>query len=175
MKTQNRSPIFIAATLLSALTLNAHAETFDVKLGLWELTHTTKMQGMPPIPPQVLAQMPPERRAQLEQQIKQSADPRTKTSKSCYTEKDRDRLFMPEDEASCTRKVISQTKTKLEVAVACTGKEQTNTHFTVEAIDAKHVTGAMNMTAMHDGNPMTVQGSFTGKWLGVECGKEGNE
>lgn len=174
MKTQNRSPIFIAATLLAAFAPSAHAETFDVKLGLWELTHTTKMQGMPPMPPELLAQLPPERRAQLEQQMTQAAAGHTKTSKNCYTEKDRDRLFMPEDEAACTRKVIAQTKSKLEVAVACTGKEQTDTHFTVEAIDAKHVKGVMNMTALHDGNRMTVDGTFTGKWVAADCGKEGD-
>ena len=175
MKTRNRIWHLIATAPLFICLQNAHAETFDVKLGLWELTHTTKMEGMPPIPPQVLAQMPPERRAQLEQQMKQAGAGHTKTSKNCYTEKDRDRLFMPEDEASCTRKLIAQTKSKLEVAVACTGKEQTDTHFTVEAVDAKHVKGVMNMTALHDGNRMTVEGSFTGKWLRADCGKEGTE
>ena len=38
----------------------------DVKVGQWEMTHTTVMKGVPPIPAEMLAKMSPEVRARYE-------------------------------------------------------------------------------------------------------------
>ena len=51
------SPTFWAADKLTPL---------NIKEGLWEMTVTHSMTGMPAIPPETLAKMPPEQRARIE-------------------------------------------------------------------------------------------------------------
>ena len=64
------------------------APTFDkitppnIKTGLWEMSETHTMTGMPPmsIPPEALARMTPEQRAQMEEHMKNSMGGGPKTT-----------------------------------------------------------------------------------------------
>ena len=40
-------------------------QSLNLKVGLWEVTHTTSLTGTPPIPPEMLAKMTPEQRAEF--------------------------------------------------------------------------------------------------------------
>ena len=65
----------------------AAAATLNLNPGLWEMTTTGETTGAPPIPADILAQMPPERRAKLEAAMAANAT-RASTphvSKQCIT------------------------------------------------------------------------------------------
>ena len=79
---------------------SAGAESFNAKPGAWELNFTTLTTGML-IPPDVLAKMPPEQRAKIEQSMQaRSGKPRTHASKTCVTQEDLDqnRIIKKEEE-----------------------------------------------------------------------------
>src|SRR5262245_49843809 len=71
----------------SALFAADKLQPLNVKIGLWEVTHTMSMSGMPPIPAELLAKMTPEQKAQLEERMKaRSAEPpHSTTEKQCVT------------------------------------------------------------------------------------------
>ena len=81
-------------------------QSLNLKVGLWEVTHTTSLTGTPPIPQEMLAKMTPEQRAKFEERMKAraAAPPKTHTEKSCITQKDldKDTLFSDDDDKSCT-------------------------------------------------------------------------
>ncbi len=62
-------------------------QPLNVKLGLWEVTSTTNVSGMPPIPDDVLARMTPEQRARMEAAMKARSGegPKTTVRKECIT------------------------------------------------------------------------------------------
>ena len=57
----------------------------DVKLGLWETTITNQMDISSMIPPEALAKMTPEQRAQMEAAMSGRGGARTTTAKHCIT------------------------------------------------------------------------------------------
>src|SRR5450759_6027344 len=66
----------------------AAASGLNLKPGLWEMTWSGQTTGAPPIPADVLAQMPPERRAKFEAAMAANAN-RTSAphaNKQCITE-----------------------------------------------------------------------------------------
>jgi hypothetical protein len=144
----------------------------DVKLGLWETTNTFQMSGMPQInlPPDALARMTPEQRAQVEQMMKGNA--RTTTTKSCMTREKMNRSEMfGADRKECTRTVVSSSGNKMEVRMACTtdGGKMTGT-FRVEAANSETVKGSMQMTSTGSDHTMNMNSNFTSRWLGADCG-----
>lgn len=90
----------LMSDLMPLLTPFAFAESFNVKTGAWEVTSTGMTTGMM-IPPEIFANMPPDRRAKLEQAMQaRSAQPKTHVKKVCITQKDLDQnnLIREEDE-----------------------------------------------------------------------------
>ncbi len=150
-------------------------QPLDVKVGLWEVTHTTAMAGQPPLPAEVLDKMPPEKRARFEEMMKSRAaqGPRTTTSKQCVTKEELNKNeILGEDSKSCTRTVVTSTRRKLDARLTCTeqGTKRTGT-FGVEAVDPEHVKGAVQMAVSGGDHTMTVNSTFTGKWIGPVCEK----
>jgi hypothetical protein len=96
----------------------------NVKTGLWEVTETHTMTGMPAmpaIPPEALANMTPEQRAQMEEHMKSmGGGPKTTTRKDCITKEELDKdMAFGENRAECTRTVISSSSTMTEMKIHC--------------------------------------------------------
>ena len=160
---------FIAAVFAATPAL---ADTLDVKLGLWETTSTTQTTGMamPEIPPEVLSQMPPDQRAQVEAMMKGS--PMSDTMRHCVTQQDLEDAFkidqMPEE--NCKHTVVTSTSKLQEAKLECTGEQAGSGTFRVEAVNNETVKGAMDMRMGSGQDSMAMKSSFIGKWLGAECG-----
>ncbi len=79
--------VFVAIVCFSLTLFAADKITpLNVKEGLWEITVTHSMSGMPAmpsIPPDALAKMPPEQRARIEAMMKGGAS--TDVHKDCIT------------------------------------------------------------------------------------------
>jgi hypothetical protein len=95
----------------------ARADALNAKPGAWEMTFTTQSSGML-VPPDVLAAMPPEQRAKVEQSMQARAGkPRTHSVKTCITKEDLDQHRIikesDDDEPGCHTTVLSKSAGKL--------------------------------------------------------------
>ena len=173
-----RNKLLLASIVLCALVCSLTLWAADditplnVKEGLWEITMTHSMTGMPAmpnIPPDVLAKMPPEQRARIEAMTKGTPDVR----KECVTkEKLEKHSAFGNNRGECTRTVISSTGRKLEVKFHCEEKQSSSDgNFVVEAIGTDSVKGTTHLVSnSSSGHAMTMDFTFSSKYLGPDCG-----
>jgi len=163
----------IAVGFSALLATVAVAATLDVKPGLWEVTTQGETTGMPPIPPQVLAQMTPQQRAQMMAAM-QGRMNQPDVSRSCVTQKmlDRGMSFDHGGNNQCTQSTVSSTSHSLDLRIVCTGEEQQKANGTmhIDATNRESFTGAFNMVSTDGTNTMTMKRTMQGKWLGSDCG-----
>lgn len=149
-------------------------QPLDVKLGLWEMTHTTQTTGQLPIPADMLAKLTPEQRAKFDQMMKEKAaeGPKTETRKHCVTKEELSRAnMMGDNDKACTRTVITSTKSKLEAKIECTRQNAKETgDYKIEAVDSSDVKGSMQMVMTGGSNTMRMNSTFSGKYIGPACG-----
>jgi hypothetical protein len=167
----------LALVVFSSLTLWAadNVTPLNVKEGLWEMTVTHSMSGMPAmpdIPPDVLAKMPPEQRARMEAMMK--GGPSTDVRKECITkEKIEKNSAFSNNRGDCTRTVVNSTGSKLEVKIHCEEKQaSTDGTLVLETVGSDHVKGTMQMQSATNANGHTMNMNFTfsSKYLGPACG-----
>lgn len=166
--------LFFALVVFSALSLWAadNITPLNVKEGLWEVTVTHSMTGMPAmnIPPETLAKMPPAQRAQVEGMMK--GTPTTDVRKECVTkEKLEKHSAFTNNRGECARTVVSSTGSKLEVKFHCEDKQSTSDgSFLMEAVGSDNVKGTMHMTSSGSSHNMTMDFTINSKYLGAACG-----
>ena len=170
--------LLLALIVFSSLTLWA-ADTItrlNLKEGLWEMTTTHSMTGMPPIPADTLAKLPPEQRARMEAAMKQSGAgvPKTDVRKHCITkEKLEKQSAFDENRKDCTRTIVSSTGSKLEMKIHCEGKDQQMSMdgaFVVEVVSSDSAKGSMHAVTNGNGRTMNMDFTFSSKYLGPACG-----
>lgn len=154
----------------------------NVKEGLWEVTSTHSMTGMPAmpamptIPPETLAKMPPEQRAKVEAMMKGGMGaPKTEVRRDCVTkEKLQKQMAFDQNKKECTRAVVSSTGSRLEVKFHCEGqgKDQMSTDgtFLVEVTSSDSAKGSMHSVTSGNGRTMNMDFTFSSKYLGPTCG-----
>jgi hypothetical protein len=155
-------------------------QPLDVKVGLWEVTHTTTMEGQL-IPPEAMAKLSPEHRAQVEQMLKQRSEMNGKpvTRTHCVTKEElakSDVMGDDERDPSCKRTVITSTPRKLQARSACADEKggKRSGSYEIEAVDREHVKGSAQMTGSSGKQDMKANSTFTARWLGADCGKDKN-
>ena len=165
----------LALVVFSSLTLWAadNITPLNVKEGLWEMTVTHSMSGMPAmpdIPPDVLAKMPPEQRARMEAMMK--GGPSTDVRKECITkEKLAKNSAFSNNRGECTRTVVNSTGSKLEVKIHCEEKQaSTDGTLVLETVGSDHVKGTMQSATNANGHTMNMNFTFSSKYLGPACG-----
>jgi hypothetical protein len=152
----------------------AQTATLDLKPGLWEITSTGMITGAPPIPPEVLANMPPEKRAQAEAEM-QAAMARAsqpQVARSCVTEDQlrRGLNFDDRPNPSCQRTMVSTSSSLLVVHEECAGNRHMVGDFRFAAINRETMKGDINVVMDNAANTTTMKRSLQGKWLGSDCG-----
>jgi Protein of unknown function (DUF3617) len=154
----------------------AAAATLNLKPGLWEMTTTGETKGAPPIPADVLAQMPPERRAKFEAAMAANAN-RTSAphaNKQCITENSLQRGLKVDDnknESGCQQTVVSSTASVMDMRMNCTSPQRSSSGtFHFETAGPEAVNGTINMTISDGAHSMTIKRVIQGKWLGADCG-----
>lgn len=168
--------VLSSLTLFSSLTLWAadNILPLNVKEGLWEVTVTHSMSGMPNssmanIPPDALAKMTPQQRAQIEAMMggKPSTD-----RKECVTkDKLQKNSVFSNNRGDCTRTVVNSTGRKLEVKFHCEEKQSVSDgNFVMETIGSDNVKGTMHMVSTGSGHNMTMDFTINSKYLGPDCG-----
>lgn len=153
--------------ILAALPLSGHAESIDIKTGLWEIVTSTAITGVP-IPGAALANMPAAQRAKIEASMRARAgEVNTDTSRSCVTTQDLDNgnLFQS-DEKNCQRNVIEQNARRFEVEETCGAPEPTTTHMTFAAQTPETYAATMDRAQRAGG---TVHVEISGRWIAAAC------
>ncbi len=170
-----RTKFFLVLVVFSSLTFWAadNITPLNVKEGLWEITVTHSMSGMPAIaniPPDALAKMPPEQRARVEAAMK--GGPSTDVRKECITkEKLEKHSVFSNNRGDCTRTVVNSTGSKLEVKIHCEEKQaSTDGTLVLETAGSDHVKGTMQSVTNANGHTMNMNFTFSSKYLGPACG-----
>jgi hypothetical protein len=164
--------IVIAVMLSSVAWAQAKFQPLNVKTGLWESTITSTTSGQMPIPAEMLAKLSPEQRAKFEARMKQNSTPKTRTytNRDCETkEKLAEQPFNSAKE--CKQTITASTSTKAEVKMICEfGDVKTSGIMRIDVLSPENVKGSGQMTSNGGGHSMTVDTSFSAKWLGPSCG-----
>lgn len=153
----------------------------NVKEGLWEVTLTHPSNGLPGMPEDVLAKMPPEQRARVEEMMKQkgmSMSGNTTTVKSCVTKEkiEKGMAFATENRNNCTRTIVNSSSSHFEVKYHCdeTAKDGKKTTIdgttTVDVVNGDSTKGVSHVVSNSDGRTMNVDMTFASKYLGPSCG-----
>jgi hypothetical protein len=148
--------ICLGASLVFAATGNL--KPLNVKTGLWEMTETSTVTGLPP---------------QFAAALAVNGVPIH--YKSCV--KQSDLLKNPWSNGSnrkCSWTVLSSNGTDMKVQGTCAlansrMSAQMRMHGTIHAVDSEHGKGAVDFT--WSGNGMNAKGhaDYTGKWIGATC------
>ena len=152
----------------------AQTSTLDLKPGLWEITSTGSMTGAPPVPPEVLANMPPEKRAQV-QAAMQAAMARAgepQVARNCVTAEQlrRGLNFDERPNPSCHRTIVSNSSSLLVVHEECAGARPMVGDFRFTAVNRETMKGDINVVMSTGPDTTTMQRNLQGKWLGSDCG-----
>jgi len=148
--------------------------SFDVQPGLWDIETSGAASGVPQIPPDMLAKLPPDQRviatAMLLAIIAQASMPHS--MQFCVTpEQVRQGLDLNRiGGKNCRRTVQSSSPTGLDMQVDCSGHDQMSGNVNLRVVDRATVAGDVDFRAGLGANSMTIRQTLHGKWLGAECG-----
>jgi hypothetical protein len=170
----------VLALLLAALWAADNITPLNVKEGLWEVTSTRVMTGLPSIPPDTLAKMPAEQRARVEAMMQQSGmggTPKTEVRRDCVTkEKIEKHLAFDQNKGECTRTVVTSTSSRLEVKFHCEPKDNDKEKMTsdgvliVETTGSDSAKGSVRAVTTGNGRNINFDVTFSSKYLGSACG-----
>jgi hypothetical protein len=175
---QRWQPLVLGLGVMAAALAGARADApaFDVKPGLWQVTTSGNASGGPSLPPDALAQMTPEQRAQVEAALRGAMARATapRTIRSCITAEQlrRNPDFTRGGKTGCRQTAISRTASEIELHEACSGGNAGTMSATIHfsARDRETISGTTLVTQNNGGQPMTVRQQIVGKWLGPDCG-----
>ena len=165
-------PLLLAGLLVLPLAATAD-EKLNIKLGLWEITSVVHMTGVPELPPDLLAKMSPQQRAQMEAAFKAEAakGPKKDVSKECLTQKDLDHPF--DADKDCKTSTATGTRTTREMHLVCTGDNRGTGTLRINAPTPESMSGDMDLKS---GNgQFTIKAQLKGRWIGPDCGDEDDE
>jgi hypothetical protein len=141
-----RKMILFAATLVSATVLYAAAlEPLNVKPGLWQVTMTSTISGLP--------------------------KPTVNAYKSCVKKEDLDKYPFTDPKDKCVWTVQSSTGSNMEATGTCMpeGMGKVDFSMNLQALDSENVKGTGQLTANGPVGAINGNYSATAKWVGATC------
>jgi hypothetical protein len=162
--------VMIAVVLAAGTTSQTLAASFNAKPGAWQMSMNTLIVGTP-LPPEVLATMPPEKRAKVEKAMKErAATPVTFSHKVCVTQEnlDQDRIIQSDkNDSRCTRKVMSKSATRIVMEQICPEPHASTAQMTIEATTPESLSA--NIVRVRGDGKGKVLIDIKGFWLGPNC------
>jgi len=141
-----RKSILLTAILLSGIAvLAATLEPLNVKTGLWQVTMTNTINGLP--------------------------KPTTNTYKSCVKKEDLDKYPFTDPKDKCNWTVQTSTSSKMDATGTCMPEGQGKVDFNIhlEALDSENVKGTGQLTLDGPAGAMSGNYSATAKWASATC------
>jgi hypothetical protein len=163
--------LFIAYALFSCI---AFAQATR-KPGLWETSSIMQVPMAGVIPPDRLAAMTPEQRAQFQAMMSSRAGRGAQpvVSRSCETPQTiaQAESFLTDKIRTCKVTPVSTSGSRRVVQVSCdTNDAKSEGTLTIDMTDSEHYNGSMVMNIFTGGRKMEMSQKMTGKWLGANCG-----
>lgn len=167
----------LALACLSMPLLAPAADRLNVKLGLWEVTTVTQMNGVLPMPKELMDKLTPEQRAKIAADAKANASqpPEKDTSRECITQKDLDEPFRSANAEQCVTSVVSTSRTAQEMRIVCSGEPEGSGVFKVNAPTPESMNGTIDMKVGQGPDAFTMKGKLSGRWLSADCGEEADD
>lgn len=159
-----------------AIPLAAAADQLDVKPGLWEITSSHHITGIPPMPKEWQEKVTPEQRAAMETAFRKESEkgPQTDTERECITKEKMDRPFDMGDK-DCTSTIVRTTRTTQEVRLSCNGQMKGSGVMRVTTPTPETMTGTLDLQLGDAKDAMKVKSQLQGRWLGPDCGDEDDD
>jgi hypothetical protein len=154
----------------------AFADKLDVKPGLWEITSSNRITGIPPLPKDLADKVTPEQRAAMEAAFRRESEqgPQVDTQHECITEEDVEKPFDVGDK-DCTQTVVHTTPTTQEVRLTCNGEVKGSGVLRVTTPTPETMTGTLDLQLAGGKDPMRLRSELKGHWLGPDCGEEAED
>jgi hypothetical protein len=134
----------VLALLTAAIAVAAGLAPLSINTGVWQVTMTSSINGMPP---------------------------HTTSYTSCVRPEDLTKYPFTDPKANCSWNVVSSTSSSMQANGTCTPPKMGTLQFAMQltAVDAEHVQGTGQVTASTPNGPMSGSYSGTGKWIGAQC------
>jgi len=174
--------LILCLIVLSSVSLLAADKPamLNVKEGLWETTVAHSTAGMPD-PSDILSKLPPDQRARVEEMMKQkgmSMNGNTTVTKSCITREkiEKGMAFASEKQQNCTRDIVSSSPSHIEVKYRCEESDKSGRKTTsegtanIDVVNSDTTKGSIHNVTNNNGHDMTMDMTFTSKYLGPSCG-----
>lgn len=158
------------------------AQSLDVRTGLWEVTSKRSSTGMPELPsmpsmpPEMLAQLPPAQRAQIENMMKtrRNVAPGVHVQKVCITQASLDKtpnFGMSERDADCTRTRNTRSASGWQLQEVCrTGGRKQTMNIRYDVVNRETIKGSVDIAMRDGGDNITMKHEMQGRWIGSDCG-----
>ena len=151
------------------------ADSFNAKPGAWKMSVTTVTTGNP-IPADALAQLTPEKRAELDASMKaREGKPDSHTFQTCVTQKDLDQnsMIRSDGDSKCTRKVVSKSSTKIVIEQSCPAPRASTGKASIEAKTPEMLLAIIDTV---QGSSGKIHVDMKGRWIAASCeGIQGEE
>jgi hypothetical protein len=133
------------------------------KAGLWEVTSTMSMPGLPQVSPQQAAQM-------QAMGVQMPAN-RTSTTQRCMTPTEvASESPPPPRNKSCVFSNVKLAGGTFSGDETCSGDFDGQGHFSVTYDSDSHYSGTSTLNGTAHGHPVNVNNSFEGRWVSADCG-----
>jgi len=176
-----KQPLLCLLFLLPCALLAADKPTMlNVKEGLWEVSLTHSSSGMPGMSEDMLAKLPPDQRARVEEMMKQrgvTMSGNTTVVKSCVTREkiEKGMAFASENRGNCSYNIVNSSPSHVEAKFHCDevqkdSKTVIDGTTTVDVVNGDSTKGASHIVTNSGGHTATMDMSFTSKYLGPSCG-----
>jgi len=161
--------ILIASCGIAALAVAAApAIAAHGKAGLWSVTVTTDMAGMPNMPD--MSKLPPEAQAAMRAHGV-TMNGHTITAQHCMTQAQVDSNGPPpmRNRKECTMANMTNGTNSFSADLTCTGEMTGTGHIQVSWDAPEHYAGKTSISGTANGHPFSTTTSFEGHWVGADC------
>ena len=140
----NNRIVGVTALLAATVVAAAGLAPLSINTGLWQVTMTSSINGMPP---------------------------HTTSYTSCVRPGDLTKYPFTDPKANCSWNVVSSTSSTMQANGTCTPQNMGTLQFVIQltAADAEHVQGTGQVTANTPNGPINGTYSGAGKWIGAQC------
>jgi hypothetical protein len=136
--------VAVVALLNATVIAAASLAPLGISTGLWQVTMTSSINGMPPHPT---------------------------SYKSCIRAGDLSKYPFTDPKANCSWNVVSSTSSTMQANGTCTPPNMGTLQFMMQltATDAQHVQGTGQVTANTPNGAMSGNYSGSAQWVGAQC------
>jgi hypothetical protein len=160
--------VWMAGAGVVALGLAVPAIASHGKVGLWNVTVTVQMAGMPAMPD--MSKLPPEAQAAMRAHGV-TMNGHTINTTHCMTAEEVNQDTPPDMSRNkdCRMTNVRMGGQSMSADMVCTGEMQGTGHVDISFDSPEHYSGKSTMTGTLEGRPVNNVTTFDGRWVSADC------